>query len=946
MCLSRLNQDGSFDDSFHNEYWGGAPLLQPDGNILLVGSSVIRVDAFGNRDWNFISPSLPTSDETYLTDFALQPNAGYLLCGSEDIGLRRYYSPGSRDWNFNSEGVRGARLCVQPDNRILVARQGSLARLNAYGGWDNSFTTGGLPGDPLALAVEPDGRILVAVIHTESNGAIILPMSVGIYRFNANGTRDYTLSATLTGPYTTVSSMVVQPGGQVIVGGFFSSANEAPATNLVRLNGDYLVPSVTTQPVGQTRLVGESAAFSVSATGTAPLAYQWLFEGHPIEGATTSKLSLGNLSLTDAGNYCVIVSNRAGALTSDPASLTVLPVATEPGSLDITFDPTGGGQFPGFGGMPGFVFAAALQPDGKLLIGGSFTSVDGVPRNNIARLNRDWTVDRSFNSGVGADNRVNQIVVQPDGKVLISGFFNGVNALPRRRLARLNPDGGPDPSFRCAVGGADGLIEAIVLQEDGSLWIGGYFQNLNGLPRANLARLNTDGSVDTAFDPGDRWAGQQAPVRDVAMQPDGRVLVAGGYGAEGRPLVRLFPDGRVDESFGVNGTPLLEGSVETITLQPDGRIALAGSIAYSSYGLVSPKGIIRLQPNGALDTSFSCGAEPLPYSIEKTLLQSDGKLVIGGWFDTMAGAPRRGLARFNPDGALDEFYDPVSLLPGHGHTYMGVLLLDYGQNLILAAMPESGAGSDRLFCVRPDGMLDSRLSVSIDCSAAHARALAVQPDGKILVVGDFLLVNQRPRWGLARLLPNGAVDPSFDAGTNNWPAKTVFAIQPDGKIIVGGASRLLVNGNIDYTFNAPQDLADVDSVAFQTDGRMLIGGRFTQAGGRDYSGIARLNADGSLDGGFCRAPLVARSEWGGGVNVMLVQPDGKIIIVGGFGAADDTFHGLARLHADGRLDTGFNRGIRVSESHAAVLQPDGKIVVGDLYAWGPAPVPAEFRRQP
>jgi uncharacterized delta-60 repeat protein len=158
-----------------------------------------------------------------------------------------------------------------------------------------------------------------------------------------------------------------------------------------------------------------------------------------------------------------------------------------PGSNDPTFNVVDDGT--NRDGANYAVRALALQPDGKLLIGGDFTTYNGTPRNLIARLNADGSLDASFNPGSGANFEVHALALQSDGKVLIGGTFTSYNGTPRNRIARLNADGSLDASFNPGTG-ANSSVYALALQPDGKLLIGGAFTAYAFTPRTRLARLH------------------------------------------------------------------------------------------------------------------------------------------------------------------------------------------------------------------------------------------------------------------------------------------------------------------------------------------------------------------------------------------------------------------------------------------------------------------------
>ncbi|MBI4945906.1 MAG: T9SS type A sorting domain-containing protein [Bacteroidetes bacterium] len=211
------------------------------------------------------------------------------------------------------------------------------------------------------------------------------------------------------------------------------------------------------------------------------------------------------------------------------------------GSLDATFDP-GSGVNSG-AALTGFVFASAIQSDGKIIIGGDFSSYNGTARTRIARLNADGSLDATFNPGTGANLDINAIQIQPDGQIIIVGGFTAYNGTAINRIARLNTDGSIDASFNIGTG-ANGKISTAVLQPDGKIIIGSSnpsFTDYNGTARNRFARINSDGSIDASCDPG---TGASSNIFTTIQQPDGRIIIGGGFstynGTARNRIARLF----------------------------------------------------------------------------------------------------------------------------------------------------------------------------------------------------------------------------------------------------------------------------------------------------------------------------------------------------------------------------------------------------------------------
>jgi uncharacterized delta-60 repeat protein len=221
----------------------------------------------------------------------------------------------------------------------------------------------------------------------------------------------------------------------------------------------------------------------------------------------------------------IVVAGRRTETTYDPEGNLVIQVyglvarLTADGALDEGFNSGSRGENPA-DPVPQ-VSAAVLQADGGVVLGGQFTLFDSQ-----ARLNADGTLDQSFAVGAGAGGIVQAILVQPDQKVVVGGAFAAFNGTSCGRIVRLNPDGSLDADFQPGAG-ADTTVYALALQPDGKLLVGGNFTSFSGRSLVRLARLKADGTVDESFDPG---AGANSQVRVIAVQPDGKIVVGGNFG--------------------------------------------------------------------------------------------------------------------------------------------------------------------------------------------------------------------------------------------------------------------------------------------------------------------------------------------------------------------------------------------------------------------------------
>lgn len=356
------------------------------------------------------------------------------------------------------------------------------------------------------------------------------------------------------------------------------------------------------------------------------------------------------------------------------------------------------------------VDAIARQPDGKVLVGGRFSAFNGTARNRLARLNADGSLDTGFDPGTGANGRVLSIAPQGDGKVLVGGSFTAFNGFARQGVVRLHANGSVDAGFDPGAGANDAFgpaaVNAVLIQPDGRVVIGGDFTSFNGVSRSRLARLTADGGVDASFNPGSGLSGGE--VAALALQPDGRLVVAGWFnsinGLERRGVARLHADGRVDTGFdpggGATNAAGNDAPVKTAVLQADGKLLLGGT--FNRFSGVARDRIVRLHADGSIDTSFNPGTGANLWVLA-IALQSDGKLVLGGDFSTFAGVARNHLARLNTDGSLDTCFNPGNGSSSYSGSYVGTLALQGDGNLLIGGefTTITGAARGRVARLRP-----------------------------------------------------------------------------------------------------------------------------------------------------------------------------------------------------------------------------------------------------
>jgi uncharacterized delta-60 repeat protein len=371
--------------------------------------------------------------------------------------------------------------------------------------------------------------------------------------------------------------------------------------------------------------------------------------------------------------------------------LPVNMVYAQPGTLDTTFNLTGSGA-------NNVVFTTSIQSDGKIIVGGAFTTINGQTKNRIVRLNTDGSLDTTFNpTGSGANYSVYTTSIQSDGKIIIGGTFTVINGQPKSHIARLNTDGTLDATFNPTGSGANDYVPTTSIQSDGKIIIGGDFTVVNGQTKNRIARLNTDGTLDTTFNP--TGSGANDNVFTTSIQSDGKIIIGGDFtvvnGQTKNRIARLNTDGTLDATFNPTGSGANDG-VFTTSIQSDGKIIIGGWFTVVNGQTIYR--IARLNTDGTLDATFNLTGSGPSLGVLTTSIQSDGKIIIGGDFYYFNGQSEHYVTRLNTDGSLDTTFNPTGM----------------------------GAGD-------------------------AVNTTSIQSDGKIIIGGDFSSYNATSRTFIARL---------------------------------------------------------------------------------------------------------------------------------------------------------------------------------------------------
>ena len=297
-------------------------------------------------------------------------------------------------------------------------------------------------------------------------------------------------------------------------------------------------------------------------------------------------------------------------------------------------------------------FKAIIQPDGKILVGGGFTLYKGLTNNCIIRLNTDGTKDNSFDNSIGFNTGVYDMALQSDGKIICVGQFSNYKGVSANQIIRLNNDGTKDLTFDNSIGFI-GITISLAIQTDGKIIVCGVYTSYKSVLANSIIRLNSDGTIDGTFVYGTGFSGI---TNSVEIQTDGKIIVGGGFnqyqGVSANGIIRLNSDGTKDLTF--DNSIGFNGQVFSIAIQSDGKILVGGF--FTTYKGLTENFIIRLNSDGTKDLTFD-NSIGFNSAVSSIAIQPDGKILVGGDFTTYKSVTNNFIIRLNSDGTKDLTFD-------------------------------------------------------------------------------------------------------------------------------------------------------------------------------------------------------------------------------------------------------------------------------------------------
>jgi uncharacterized delta-60 repeat protein len=892
--VARLNFDGTLDHTFQpgTGIEGGmlhVLRLQPDGRILVAGTfagvnglqrpRIARLLPDGRVDRDFEAP-IPTGT-AIIYDLVLQADGRIIIAGNfsdlggvERVNLARLHPDGALDLSFDAPGgvVPIYSLLLAPDEGTLLAganrfqfgpitdnslRRDFVARyFTASGAWDPSFQfqpaaavgissftypgyflrlpdgnvlLGGMSGTGASfqyagfIKMSPDGVMdgefrtgpvqQTATIGRPIDAGVRLPggQLIGVGRFNTVQGQPRTNAVALLpdglidpafdpgeGADMVIYSVAFQADGRILIGGAFNTVDGHPRRRIARLQGPGSPPVITLQPSSLVKFSGEEAVFEVGVIGDPDPVVQWYRAGEANPVGTGPRLVIDSVALlTHAGEYHAVASNTHGQVTSATVTLTVELAAPEftrqpvelrisqgglavlsaaaVGSQPMTYqwyvngapmtdgtnavqeiEPAWVGGHPFSENPSGTYQVVASNPLGSTtsatatyhfssacVVDPSFFTVEELIQiasgcgssgchstsqfslsgtrqmslgpgglvyavgnfnqwaSGVICLQPNGQINYGFTPSPAPDVRPESVLALPNGQVLVGGNFTHFGGVPRGKIARLNPNGVVDESFQTEVVGS-GRVVRILRMNDGRLLIGGTFTNVSGFPRRGVAILHPNGAVDNSFQLQTTSTGVFT-VDALGVTADGKIVV-GGWAQGGwrfpdgqirNQVLRLNADGSLDKGFetAIQGPAGFNGYINDLLVLPDGRIYVVGR--FNAVAGLSRRAVARLLPDGAVDPSFDPGQSSGQQHIETLVLDGLGRLLVGGGFSSFAGQTANGVARLWPDGSTDRSFGRLVGAAGFG---VNALAVQPDGRILIGG----NVSSPRFLCYRPD----------------------------------------------------------------------------------------------------------------------------------------------------------------------------------------------------------------------------------------------------
>jgi hypothetical protein len=730
----------------------------------------------------------------------------------------------------------------------------------ASGTWDTQFglPVPGIAGEVYAVAADAQGNVYVggrfgAVGGVNTGVNNVVRYNVQTNSWSALGT------GTQNGVNGEVRALAIDGQGRVYVGGFFTQAGNVSASNIARYN-----PATNSWSVLGTD----------TQNGVSGFVYALAIDGQ-------GRVYVGG-SFTQAGS---VSANHVAHFDPTTNSWGVLGTDTQNGVSSTDF--------------LAFVYALAIDGQGRVYVGGSFTQAGSVSANHVARYNpatNSWSVlgtdTQNGVSGIGIggfEPSVNALAVDGQGRVYVGGSFTEAGGVGANHVARYNPATnswsalGTDAQNGVSGGSDFSLftlsVAALAIDGQGGVYVGGFFSQAGSVSANSVARYDIATNSWSALGTGTQngVSGDFPPaVAAFAIDGQGRVYVGGNFTQAGSVSVsdvaRYNPTANSWSALGAGAQNGVNGEIRAFAIDGQGRIYVGGS--FTQAGNVSANYVARFDPAtnswSALGTGAQNGVSGNRTVIVTALaIDGQGRVYVGGFFSQAGGVSANHVARYNPatnswsvlgtdaqNGVSGNFFFPSFVadlaVDGQGRVYVGGFFSQAGSvsaNSVARYDPATNSWS--ALGTGPQNGVDG-----------FVNALAIDGQGRVYVGGLFVEAGGVSANHVAR----------YNPATNSWsvlgtdaqngvsggffPSVVALAVDGQGGVYVGGSFTEAgdVSANYVARYNpatnswsalgtgAQNGVNDgVNALTIDGQGRVYVGGFFTQAGGVSVNRVVRFN---------------------------------------------------------------------------------------------------------
>lgn len=647
------------------------------------------------------------------------------------IDVNGDYSPLLQNTEFISSNLFD--ILLQPDGKILVCGNinynsvaQNIIRIGEFGAVDPTFQPlTGANGAILKMHLLNDGRILIYGNFSQYDGQPRSKLAI----LHPDGTLDTTFDPGTSVNFS-ISALNQLPDGTLLLGGNFTMYNGTVVSRFVALNEDGTISSSYAYPA---------------------------FDGEVLDVLVLPDGSIivhGSFSYTDGNSYYNQI------VKFDPSGAVVPDFITPLNSFEDSS-------------------IMAVDPDGKIVIAGIF-GLYAPAYAGVIRLNADGSLDETFSHSTTLDaSSITGLIVHDDGSITVAGAISEYHGWLRNDLFRLMPDGNVSNDFHRQYGPSS-LVYCIKELADGKLLVSGEFEGYDGVVTGSLVRLLPDGTLDETF----QHADFDGAVTDFVVQPDGKILIVGDFlwieGEVTGYIARLEADGTWDPTFNVNDG--FNGAPDDILLLQTGKILVSGG--FSEYANQPCPKIVRLNTDGTRDATFAVGLYVGGGSILSMALDAVGNIICGGDFSTVESDNVYGLCKLSSSGVYSSTFENNLTFSMHDVNDV-VVDHDNGKIYICGYIEAFGAPNAYVLRMNANGSVDTSYHPVVYSSVP--KELYLMDNKKLIVAGTFnSQFGNIASSGVVRLLEEGSYDPSFDIGVGLENDGYAIELLASGDIMIGG----------------------------------------------------------------------------------------------------------------------------------------------------------------